>query len=391
MSYKKRSSGSRKNEAAMELFTVVCHNGGMMDLSRAISSLSAQNYEEVKRHNGAAKFIEKYFSKILKVQRDQSRTFLEAIIPLAFCQDAAKGSCPRGSQCTNLHLCPHNIKGSCKFKEKCRLSHNIRGEHTMALLRAIELGEIDDTLWRDLLKKILADTEIERGAASHEVPDICKFYNNVGGCTKKEKCPFLHVCRHFVDDNCKFGDKCMRIHENFTKDSHNQEILKKFGMGRLQPQHLLVLLKRGGRPRTTSSSSDSSLQSEGRPLSAPPKPHPKWAPPTAPAMLPQTAPINHQSKEICGFHLKGKCNYGEKCLNLHRGLPYQWQYRENSNNWLDFPEDSNIMAEHHYCNLACTHHFYISGKPYQVDFNEMVADSLGTWKSILLTNFWMAG
>ncbi|KAK3706420.1 hypothetical protein QZH41_018634, partial [Actinostola sp. cb2023] len=34
------------------------------------------------------------------------------------------------------------------------------------------LGEIDDDIWDMLLKRVLADTEMERGAASHDIPDV---------------------------------------------------------------------------------------------------------------------------------------------------------------------------------------------------------------------------
>ena len=56
----------------------------------------------------------------------------------------------------------------------------------------------------------------------------------------------------------------------------------------------------------------------------------------------------NEKLEICGFNLRGKCCYGNKCNALHTALPYQWQYYDLLQ-WKNFPEDTNREIELKFC------------------------------------------
>jgi len=388
-----RNSSNGNNKTAMELFKVVCQNGGVLELGKAVSFLSLGSKERVQKH-GAARFVQAKFSKIFRVRREQSRVELEAIFPFAFCEEAARGTCVHGNRCVKLHLCPYFVKGKCQYKGKCRLSHNKRDTHTMELLRAVQLENIDDALLDVLLSKIVVDTEMERGASSHTIPDICKHYNNQGGCSKKDKCAFLHICKYYVDGECKFPN-CKRIHD-VTSDPHNQEVLKKFRLGRLTTPQVLSLL-RGRIRRSSSSDSTQSPQVDGRSVVQHRSHSANFIPPHMQACMnnvqqvrPQpvnnmysgqqvapASPTQQNASEICGFFLKGQCNYGNKCMNLHRDLPYQWQFQDSSTVWQDFPADTNIMAEQHYCSLDANLKCFINQHSYKINFDNMIAEPLG--------------
>jgi len=43
--------------------------------------------------------------------------------------------------------------------------------------------------------------------------DTCKFYNTSSGCQRGSNCRYLHVCRYFLLDECKFGPSCKRNHD----------------------------------------------------------------------------------------------------------------------------------------------------------------------------------
>ena len=52
-------------------------------------------------------------------------------------------------------------------------------------------------------------------------PDICKYYNNEGGCkrTADKPCRALHLCSYFVKSRCKFNP-CKRNHDVHDEQPH---------------------------------------------------------------------------------------------------------------------------------------------------------------------------
>ena len=57
------------------------------------------------------------------------------------------------------------------------------------------------------------------------------------------------------------------------------------------------------------------------------------------------ASASEEAPDICDFHLRGKCYYDLKCKNYHseQGVPYQWQHRCGTGDWVDF--DINLQAD----------------------------------------------
>jgi len=57
--------------------------------------------------------------------------------------------------------------------------------------------------------------------------------------------------------------------------------------------------------------------------------------------------------DICVFHLRGKCNYGQSCKNCHskQGLPYQWQHKSGTGSWVDFNNQLQLGIEMTYCKV----------------------------------------
>lgn len=61
---------------------------------------------------------------------------------------------------------------------------------------------------------------------------VCSHYNKgsgqFGACTFKENCTKVHMCLHFVQDNCIFGTKCNRLHRI---DEYSYRMLEERGLG----------------------------------------------------------------------------------------------------------------------------------------------------------------
>ena len=57
---------------------------------------------------------------------------------------------------------------------------------------------------------------------------ICKFYNNEGTCKNGNTCVYLHVCKYYINDDCKFGTRCMRSHN--VLDEQPRSILERYDM-----------------------------------------------------------------------------------------------------------------------------------------------------------------
>ena len=447
--------------AAFELCEVIVKNGGKMELGKAVSQLSSNSRQTVYGFGGLV-FIQRFPNLFQFTREGKSRTtvVVQATMPVKFCKRAGEKTGCRDSQCLQIHLCPHFIKGNCTFGGKCRRSHNLTDHHTMRVLHRFNLSQIHPNSLMEFLRRIVDETEMERTAAVLSVPDVCKFYNNEGGCGKGDNCPYLHVCKHFVDGDCKFGPKCKRDH-NF-KNRHNKEVLKEFNLADLNERRILGRLQARQPTRSVSLSSDADTdKSEIRKLPMDKKAefipeicsfynsgrscdkgkictylhvckhfvdgdckfgsnckrhhsfstgqnqevlknydmddldeqqildHLKGkrqkrtssassdsgisAPPKSPT---KTTAAKEPEDEVCGYHLKGSCNYGNNCIRKHTDLPYLWQYQFvtkysqlRGNTWNDFPDDVNAKIEGSYSRPQNEgYKVDISGDIYQITF-----------------------
>jgi hypothetical protein len=55
------------------------------------------------------------------------------------------------------------------------------------------------------------------------------------------------------------------------------------------------------------------------------------------------------STEICIYHLRGRCGFGNSCRRHHKDSMYQWQFRQQGDtmddSWTDFRSSANFDLE----------------------------------------------
>ena len=358
------ANSSTPREAVEEMIELLLGNGGELELGDLVLQLSSHSRRLVSDF-GALEFVKRFpqlFSQA-KIGKSKSKVMVKLDIPLEFCSKAgcdAKG-------CGALHLCPFFIKGTCKFGFKCKRSHNYGDEHTVGVLNHFRLGFLtkdpSHSLLQKIFKMIVDESELQRTAAKKSVPDICKFYNKAI-CKKADNCPCLHVCEHFIDGDCKFGEGCKREHD--FSDPHNKKVLKEYDLDGISELKVLQRLKGRERKRNVSGSSD---------VEKPDKVFPKTVTPVVPVPTSKAKDEKEKDTEICGFNLRGKCNYGNSCIHRHTELPYLWEFSVHGEKWESFSSDLNTMLEQTYCDVkkgSCT--VMIREILHRVKFDGMTAE-----------------
>ena len=355
-------------EECIRLFLKKC---GEMELNNAVSQLSSPSRELITRF-GPQKFVER-LPQLFTTRRDSKLKVIIVKLDLCleFCSEAeGKGRCCL-NDCNSLHLCRFFIRGTCKYGSKCRGSHDCRDQHTRRVLSRLRLDFLLDSpdLLLDVLKTAVDASEIQRAATKRSVPDVCKFYNKAPECKKGENCPCLHVCEHFVDGDCKFGGRCKRQH-NF-RDSHNRKVLEEYNLGGVSKEAVRQLLKGRERKRTLTGVSDVDVHGHDPILSVPPDESDQ-----------KSVKIEKgKGTEICGFHLRSKCNYDNHCIHRHTELPYLWEYAVGGDaEWKSFSSDLNLILEDAFCNVDNDDAVVpIEDTMYRIMFQNMFALP-GKWK-----------
>jgi len=120
-------------------------------------------------------------------------------------------------KCFELHICKFYLIHECPH-QNCQFGHDLRTQHNQAVLETFNMSTLDD----EDIRRICRDLN---NVNPSTIPIVCKFYNNEGSC-KKGNCPYLHVCKYFMDDQCKFVP-CKRSHN--LKDPQPYAILFKHG------------------------------------------------------------------------------------------------------------------------------------------------------------------
>ena len=362
------ANSSTPREAVEEMIELLLGSGGELELGGLVLQLSSLNRRFVS-DSGALEFVKRFpqlFSQA-KIGRSKSKVMVKLDIPLEFCAQAGeKGGCVTKG-CIALHLCPFFIKGTCKFGLKCKRSHNYGDEHTVGVLNRFRLGFLtkhpSSSLLQKIFKMIVDESELQRTAAKKSVPDICKFYNKAI-CKKADNCPCLHVCEHFIDGDCKFGEGCKREHD--FSDPHNRKVLEEYDLDGISELRVLQRLKGRERKRAVSESSD---------VENPVKVFPKATNLNVLVSTTQVKDEKEKDTEICGFNLRGKCNYGNSCIHRHTELPYLWEFSVHGEKWESFSSDLNTMLEHTYCDVKKGNcRVTIRGIPHHVKFDGMTAE-----------------
>ncbi|KAG9334945.1 hypothetical protein JZ751_006267 [Albula glossodonta] len=222
-------------------------------------------------------------------------------------------------------------------RKQCKFSHNVRSEHNYPLLRECTLHELHE---EDLFLLLLQNDPTL-------LPEVCSHYNKgagpYGACTFKAGCTKLHMCQHFIQDNCMFGHKCKRLH---MIDEYGRRMLEERGLSSDIIHDLPYIYKNVYRLTAPPYSSR-----EG--LSEP---------------VVRQAVQTEERSEICLHFLRRNCRFQDQCIRIHFNLPYKWEVFDGEC-WRDLRRMEEI--ERSYCDPRNTH----SPGSRPVDFLTMTRDA----------------
>ncbi|XP_063428378.1 uncharacterized protein LOC134711610 [Mytilus trossulus] len=131
--------------------------------------------------------------------------------------------------CDALHICKFYVLSSCDMM-RCKFGHNLSDDHNIEVQQKFYLHRVE-------LPNLCLLLQHDANRCRVTVPIICHFYNSLKGCRTKEKvgnqqqqqkCPFLHICRSFVEGRCNIWSSCRRNHSLLQGNVY--EILCKYGL-----------------------------------------------------------------------------------------------------------------------------------------------------------------
>ncbi|XP_033761041.1 zinc finger CCCH-type antiviral protein 1-like [Pecten maximus] len=179
-------------------------------------------------------FVQKY-SHVLKGRPDTGTIDVLTFTPdLEICKahGSNAGSCTVDCRC--LHICKFQMMSQCSRGKTCFFGHNLRNKYNRSVLEYYFMNKLSNQQIRGFLCKI----NNRRGLT---LPGICTYYNSQG-CRKPDKCPFLHICKHYILGDCQFGRrKCSLSHEISDKQPHS--ILSKYSLSETTFEELQRVLK----------------------------------------------------------------------------------------------------------------------------------------------------
>ena len=110
------------------------------------------------------------------------------------------GTCKMGNQCSMLHICKRQIfnEGGCNSGD-CRSNHDFEKSHEKDLLVEHNLQYLSQEQLLTMLR--------------HRYPVVCTQYLR-RKCNSQSTCPNVHVCKRFLQGQCRIGAKCKFNHEN---------------------------------------------------------------------------------------------------------------------------------------------------------------------------------
>ncbi|KAK1204207.1 PAR12 ribosyltransferase, partial [Pygoscelis papua] len=188
------------------LTKTLCAQGGRLGLPELQQhiGLSAQQLEGTLSAAGPHRFL---------VRRDGGREVVLAVSPVRVCVRKACEGCER------LHLCKLYLMGKCNLGPRsCKYSHDIINAENKKVLKTHELSGLNENELRVLL--LQNDPFL--------LPDVCQLYNRKNGtCSQQNSCNKLHICRHFLQGECRFVP-CNRSHN--LLDTHSLRVLETGGI-----------------------------------------------------------------------------------------------------------------------------------------------------------------
>ncbi|KAI5623859.1 poly [ADP-ribose] polymerase 12, partial [Silurus asotus] len=289
-----------------DIFQVVCQHGGSLDF-KTLHQILRKRFsvaDEVPREALCE------FDRLLVVEGREKRaggelfsadTVIISKTPLRVCK-TLPGQC---TGCEYLHLCRYLVCGNCRFRGKCKNSHALDSSHNSSLLSKFGLQQ----LGQSALFQLLLQND------PYLLPEVCVHYNKGtgehGGCRYQESCSNLHVCQHFLQDDCKFEATCKRAH---SFDAAAVKILNGRGLSQENINNFSKIYKN----RFLISSN------KGKP-SGPHVSGPKPVNPGTAAGERSKPAIEPEPSEICLFFIRRSCSFKEKCVRVHYHLPYKWE------------------------------------------------------------------
>lgn len=295
-------------QIATELHSVVCKNGGLMEVTKAMSALSTEGVTYMKNLGVYHLLENSSICDVLKLQVEQpsNRAQLKVVVKVELCTDYKESRC-ESSECPRLHVCPSFIRGNCRLGERCPYRHTFDDVHEQEILTKHKLNGLDLASLVALLRRVLFGLPIQ----------VCPHYNSVSGCPLGNACTRYHLCPGLTDGSvCQAGALCNKNHD---LQGENMRIIT--SMQKLRARAVFAgMLARfctgaivGARPKQ----------------------------PTV--------------DEICGFHIKGTCGYGNNCNRHRHKLPYLWQItvslQDGAEQWINFPSSYNQQIEQDYCDV----------------------------------------
>ncbi|KAM4748712.1 protein mono-ADP-ribosyltransferase PARP12-like [Rhinophrynus dorsalis] len=298
---------------AERLRRLLCTSGGSMELGQLGRSLGLNEQQMARLLE-----VEEGRSLVIREQGEGERVAVYRS-NVRLCSERTQ-TCIGG--CGKLHMCRYFILGSCS-RSPCKFNHCIQTAQDLLVIQEHQLSTLSITELRQLL------LQNDPGL----LPDVCLHYNrgdgHHGSCTFKSNCNKLHVCQHFLQGDCKFGNICKRSH-NLSEEETMRKLMK-WG---LRPNFLPGLLVTYLNANAIRNSSVTSPRKE---VTAPKQQETAGSPGTATAQ---------PTEEICLYFIRNSCSFNDKCVRDHYHLPYRWQMCINGV-WKDF--DNMEAIEKAYC------------------------------------------
>uniref|UniRef100_A0A6I8NJA5 Poly(ADP-ribose) polymerase family member 12 n=3 Tax=Ornithorhynchus anatinus TaxID=9258 RepID=A0A6I8NJA5_ORNAN len=289
------------------LTKLLCEHGGRMprqDLPRHIA-LPDPQLDQVLREAGPDRFV--------LAGDGPGGVEVVAVSAVRLCPRYVRGECLR---CDRLHLCKHYILGKCgprPRRAQCEFSHDIHTGDNQAVLKAHNLNGLNQEQLRILL--LQNDPFL--------LPEVCVYYNKGegphGSCKLQGSCPRLHVCRHFIQGECRYN-KCKYSHGLVGPTT--QRILQTHGLSPSTALNIQAI-----REHQTAELFREFLEKRGRSPDS--------------GVKPPRDKEKRKSDEICLYYIWRFCKHKSSCKNVHYHLPYLWQMKDGDL-WKDIPKMEEI-------------------------------------------------
>ena len=313
-------------------------------------------------------------------------------------------------RCRYLHLCQFWIAGECKFESSCKRSHQLSFEEKSKIIKYGH-DPHSGVFWK-YLKEKTADRIRETYEAKAErsvnkiipikLPNLCTYYNTQRGCDKENKCPFVHLCKHWTSSRCT-NRNCRYNHSLIPKDVN---LLLGCGLDGDATDLTVKFIQTKRLDEQRSTRRDSSeCRSTISTNSVPSQPNLRQS------IGRSRATQDASGEEICNFFLHDSCKYGQSCSKIHPicKTKFAWHYRNDMtldvDHWVQFDANTSRNLERAFCNVkqeSAAVSISNLGSNIKIDFNTMstnkplfyirrtsTSDSIWTWYLEIALGEWI--